>query len=643
MDFDWKINGNQYQATREGYNLIDIQNNNRIFMNLASDMKHENYENGILFNYDYDSDYAYHNAYRFAFIYYPFKKNKQYRLSWKTQNLGEIPQSLQYYFPEFEQYLTLNNAFTPQNDTNWIAIFVKADDFVEGCKVAITDVMLTEGSEIKPYEQYGASPSPDYPSEIETVGSNINYFDENTVESKFLNSKTGQTSDNASWRCTDFIEILSKQYNFSWKSESVYFQVTVCYYDKNKTFISGNEYGLYGIYSKTFEIPDGANYMKVAYSINVTGKPVTRDKIKLEIGNKRTLYSPYMCGSVEIDVVNKNLVETVEREFPKEYSSNYGVAYELLKKPKMLKANKIYAISLKCKSNKGKMFNKVILKDGNVDNYTWTIYKTIPTTYTIYSTVFKPANDIIVTQLGLQTVEIDTFYFADFLIEEIKEGSTSSDYIEHQSQTAIMPIQQEMLTGDYISSVEHHEWKKIVLDGVNYGCFYMFPNGRFVISNPTTGENIARDCKKIEDWAVAEPQNICCTHLPTVSVADQQQRNMLGITNGTTGEIVIKLDNATEETNTWTAETINAYLKQQYEAGTPVTIYYKLATSLDLELTEEQKSIRDTKLYTYKNITNIAVSDKLASIDVTYKKDLETMFNNIIKQIPSSTSDTTET
>ena len=30
-------------------------------------------------------------------------------------------------------------------------------------------------------------------------------------------------------------------------------------------------------------------------------------------------------------------------------------------------------------------------------------------------------------------------------------------------------------------------------------------------------------------------------------------------------------------------------------------------------------------------------------MNVTYKKDLETMFNNIIKQIPNSTSDTTET
>ena len=60
-------------------------------------------------------------------------------------------------------------------------------------------------------------------------------------------------------------------------------------------------------------------------------------------------------------------------------------------------------------------------------------------------------------------------------------------------------------------------------------------------------------------------------------------------------------------------------------------------------LTSEQKAVRNQKLHTYKNITNISLSDELASIDVEYKRDLETMFNNKIKQIPSSTSHTTET
>ena len=130
---------------------------------------------------------------------------------------------------------------------------------------------------------------------------------------------------------------------------------------------------------------------------------------------------------------------------------------------------------------------------------------------------------------------------------QLEKGSTATDYIDHQSQTAIMPVQQEMLSGDYIASIEHHEWEKI---------------------ESYNGETITTD-----------------------------------------------------------------YISTTGELTTGATVYYKLATPVDLELTAEQKSIRDTKLYTYKNITNIAVSDELASIDVNYKKDPTTEHDELQNQI----------
>ena len=42
---------------------------------------------------------------------------------------------------------------------------------------------------------------------------------------------------------------------------------------------------------------------------------------------------------------------------------------------------------------------------------------------------------------------------------------TVPEYIEYQDQTAIMPVQQELLENDYIADVEHHEWGKLSLDG----------------------------------------------------------------------------------------------------------------------------------------------------------------------------------
>ena len=478
---------------------------------------------------------------------------------------------------------TLNGSgganFTLEEDTEvFYRIWTDKNNIISN---VVYKCIISEGSDSKTWVQgIPDSPSIDYPSEIETVGSNVNGFDlisyynsanvtrataqllKNGIK---LNFKAG--ADAYIGEVLTQGETLNEKYRagcVAVKPNTTYTihvssapKCYISYLDENYKAIR-NFAQFFGNVTFTTDAHTHYFYFRFGFS-NSTSDLTSYEftNIKIEKGSIATLYSPYGMGSVKIDVVNKNLVETVEREFSKEYSGNYGMAYKSLKKPQMLKANTIYAISLKCKSNKGKRFNKVILKDGNVDNYTWTIYKTIPTTYTIYSTVFKPANDIIVTQLGLQTVEIDTFYFADFLIEEIKEGSTSSDYIEHQSQTAIIPVQQEMLSGDYISSVEHHEWGKI---------------------ESYNGEIITTD-----------------------------------------------------------------YISTTGELTTGATVYYKLAEPIDLELTSEQKVVRNQKLYTYKNITNISLSDELASIDVTYKKDLETMFNNIIKQIPSSTSDTAET
>lgn len=116
-----------------------------------------------------------------------------------------------------------------------------------------------------------------------------------------------------------------------------------------------------------------------------------------------------------------------------------------------------------------------------------------------------------------------------------------------------------------------------------------------------------------------------CTHFKVGLAGYNTDNNCFSI-NGN-GFLVVQYNSMTTE------EDLKAYLKQQYEAGTPVKIYYKLETPVDLELTPEQKAIQDTKLYTYKNITNIDASDELASIDVNYKKDPTTEHDELQNQI----------
>lgn len=196
---------------------------------------------------------------------------------------------------------------------------------------------------------------------------------------------------------------------------------------------------------------------------------------------------------------------------------------------------------------------------------------------------------------------------------QVETGSTPTTYAQQQSQTAIMPIQQEMLTGDYISSVEHHEWGKLVLTGnenfvqaqnankLNY--FYL--NYNLIKIKGKIISNMLKSVKSGEIWNKTSYDDV-------VQVSDNKQT------------INIMLS----DTTITTLQQFKEKLKELYNAGTPIIIYYELATPVNLELTVEQKSIRDTKLYTYKNITNIDISDELASIDVEYKKDQDTINKN---------------
>ncbi len=217
--------------------------------------------------------------------------------------------------------------------------------------------------------------------------------------------------------------------------------------------------------------------------------------------------------------------------------------------------------------------------------------------------------------------------FNEYFDISISRNQTE-EYIEQQSQTAIMPIQQEMLEGDYVADVEHHEWGKLVLTG-DEGFVqqqnanklnYFFLNYNLVKIKGDIISNMLKKAKKGEIWNKTSYEDL-------VSVSDNKQT------------INIMLS----DTTITTLQQFKEKLKELYNAGTPVVLYFELATPLNLELTEEQKAVREQKMYTYKNITNISLSDELASIDVEYKKDIETIEKNIESRLAAlETASTSE-
>lgn len=162
---------------------------------------------------------------------------------------------------------------------------------VAGDYVDYTDVIITIDNENMTYEPYtGGIPSPnlDYPSEIETVGSNVNLFD-GELESGSLANNSGQNYANAkNTRSKNYIAV---EENTTYVlSDNIKGSFIVHAYDENKNWISmigaQNYTGQY-----IFVTPPQTSYIRFR-----TNETDLNAKIKLEKGTKASPYSPHRNG-----------------------------------------------------------------------------------------------------------------------------------------------------------------------------------------------------------------------------------------------------------------------------------------------------------------------------------------------------------
>ena len=383
--------------------------------------------------------------------------------------------------------------------------------------------MLIKGSELKPYEQYGVSPSPDYPSEVETVNG--------SVEIDVVNKNLLDMSEISTYKNCNIInnEIRTLALNSDY--------ITFGFNFKKSLTFKNNEYVV------TF---------KLKISSGTYAERINALDLKDDNGNliaKTDVSNPIMSSNFQQYIFKYSLSQTVD-------------------------------------------INEIIFQ------------------------LSTGLNNVILEIKDLMILK------GSYTIENLPS------YIEHQSQTAIMPIQQEMLTGDYISDVEHHGWGKLVLTGEEEWT-------KGYDSERTNGFRAEiEEFRKIDKTQNYVLCGALCNYLKeSLFFTNDISKEVWGNLNTFALSMSAQYTLALNIGNINTVEELKNFLNSKYEAGTPVTIYYKLATPVNLELTEEQKAIRDTKLYTYKNVTNIAVSDELASIDVTYKKDLETEHNKLQNQI----------
>ncbi len=143
-------------------------------------------------------------------------------------------------------------------------------------------IKVTGTNTDKIYEQYGASPSPGFPSEVETVGSNTNYFDKDNeiINGYHLETETGEVvAYQADFYQKSFIEVRPNTDYFLTSSSNNWLRHIE--YDENKNFI-------YGSTENSFTTKSNTRYIRLS-----TGK----DRLeKLKLTNGSSLWSPYRNG-----------------------------------------------------------------------------------------------------------------------------------------------------------------------------------------------------------------------------------------------------------------------------------------------------------------------------------------------------------
>lgn len=620
MNFDWKINGGHAQKTREGYQLLNLQSGT---------------QNGITYYVD-DEGYFYMSGTctsdRITLNLNEIVLNGTYTFTNKSISGEGINCALKDNTSEYKNIFFTNNK-SETKEVNTVLkdlIFYLTNGATYNSKIKL---MLVSGSQEKDIEQYGMMPSTDYPSEIETVGSNVQLFDKDNVNK--LNGVPDVSSITSNTVAKSFYVQAKPNttYTVSRKIIGSRFVVgTTANIPKIGETIIDRKVNNEGS-SITLTTSKNVNYLVVYYLYNSgENEEEILDNIKIEKGSTATPGSAYGTGCVEKKVQNRNFlyytaqnqtINDVEFLINKDKSIKVkGTATATADFYLIGNANTYEDIGVTgnfkisgCKSNSSSKYMLYIVQ------------KDINNKLSYYQNVQESIN--ITIKKG------DTFRVFIRVLSQITVNDTifpalqSSDdnnsiYVESKKQTIVMPVQQEMLQGDYIEDVEHHEWGKLVLKGDE--------GWEIASTNPHQDKTTYFQTRRFDN--LLKTEEIISNYFTKKKLWEE---DVEGIVCAPSSAYSLRM--RVNKTIASTSSKLNAYLKARYDANDPIVIYYKLANAIDLELTEAQKAVREQKLHTYKNITNINLSDELASIDVTYKKDLDTILNNLQAQIIANASE----
>lgn len=683
MPFEWRLNGGSRQEMREGYNLANLDADSFI-------------KNGVTVTNNGDGSWTFNGKsstagdlvltknvllsnkiYQFEDAKYLFKTivvsgsfSNPDKVTVRTMGIGQDD--------GVDNFLILNNEL---RDGEFSKIFNKKStshlsrlELYCGPNVTFNNYTIkilfakTDNKELE-WEQYGVSPSLDFLSEIKNVGDNINLLNKDTVDAS--NNLRGNALD------TGRRLIANKDGNYTYgafklggrellgKTLGIHADIETTGGNPRISIFAGNSSSLTKSLLQVVLSASGTGYITIPSNLNseldtisavlyvttdasvVAGTYVDYTNLKVQVGSGEVVYSAYNCGSLGVTIGNENF-------------GNAELLYSQMKNFSFTNVRKELVDNKNCIVFLNTQFRDAKEFKGLKFNYKKDTRYVIRGKFRIYDTSITSGSDLWIEAYDKDGKEIGhdnhqskgsewiqfsfltdanssfdhisfsygttAYWCLDMDSLEIYEGTSVQEVSKSQVQTIIFPFEegQKLYEGSYLAEDEiHNKRKQIVLTGNEN--WYMVTTinttetQAFCLDNIVNNINVNNVTFKSNYFVHKRWIDAPYAHLDEPYMSQTAKTNIyLNIYKS----LLPSVD----------ATGFKSWLKSLYDAGKPVVIEYPLAEEEIIPYTPEQQAVIDKILYTYKNVTNISVDNKLAMLDITYKKDIETMFNNQAKE-----------
>lgn len=488
--------------------------------------------------------------------------------------------------------------------------------------------MLTLGTEEKPYEQYGASPSIEYESPIESVGDNINLFNKDNATILNAYFTTSNTISSKSGGDTMIILPIEKNTTYAiskileLNSPGNVLRVgTTTEYPAYGVTLNQRVGSQGGTLTETMiTTSDNDNYLVAFVHSNRTGNVYSQGEIlasvKISKGTSTGVYSPYGQGSVEIKQFNANLLNMANAKGGTSAgitcTVNNNGSYSYVGTATNISVN-VWFLGVYSSSDTTPVL--FTLKAGTYYIKDCRLYnKTSRIGGTKAGEIITLIEDTNIT--GVRAVNaVVGMNYNETLYPIIAFSNAPVDFIQHQSQTkalytqqpfrAIGDVKDRFIKQNGVWYEEHSINRKIYKGTETFGVMpnsnklLMFINDLNDIGKVGSFCNMLKSVNNI--WNLSEPQDV-------IKISDS-----LAAVN-----IIL------QDTEINTIDLLKEKLTTLYNMGTPLYVDYILKTPTLIPCTAEQIEILDN-LQTYDKITYYNV-DKInniqANIKLIYKQDI---------------------